>query len=406
MTWAPVTTVSIAGDDYTGDTVGTVTFTRGRTDVYSEPVAGYATVNLLDKDGSGIPVDLTAQLEVAVEDSTGTDIPLFTGLITDVTRQLYDPGIGSTPAAVVTITAVGPLARMARRQVFPAGRPAETDAERITAAILGGLGTAWEETGGTWADQPADRTWGGFDPIDTDLIAPSLFDLGALPAQDGGTAAYAVASQASLSAEGILYENGEGQVGWDNADSRGESVDYTVIPHTLLRADGISTITSLSDIVNRLELVYDGGVVQVDEPDSIVQFGRYDRRIDTILADLSAAESRADRFLDRHAFPLANLEDVTLRLDGLPLGDVDDLLAIDINTPVVLTGLPDTLEFTQLPGFVEGITVNLDPYRYEVTLSVSDAQLSVGAIRWSQVPGTLTWADVPATLTWQDARSI
>jgi hypothetical protein len=406
MTFTPVTTVTVDGLDYTGDTVGTVTIRRGRNDVYSDPVAGFATVLLIDKNGTGIPVPIASDMTIAVADSTSADVALFTGRITDVNRVLYDPGIGGTPASITSVTAVGPLARMARRQVFPAGRSPESDAARITAAVIAGLGTSWEEVAGSWNDQGATVTFGGFDPIDETLIAAPLFDLGPLPAQEGGTSAYDVASFASFSSEGILYETGTGQVGWDNADSRGDDVNYTVLEAELLKADGLTTLTSLSDIVNRLELVFDGGVVQVDEVDSITTFGRYDRRITTSLASESAAVARADRFLDRHAFPLANLEQVTIRVDGLDDLTADAILDIDINTPVVLTGLPATVEFEQLPGFVEGLNINIDAFRYEVTLNVSDAQLSIGAIRWTQVPATLKWGEVPATLQWQDARSI
>ena len=406
MTFAPVTTVTIAGDDFTGDTVGTVTITRGRNDVYSDPVAGFCSVNLIDKDGSGIPVPLASQLRIAVDDSSGAPVRLFTGLVTDVERRLYDPGLAGDPAAITSVTAVGPLARMSRRQVFEDGRPLESDADRITAAVLGGLASQWEEVAGSWNEQPADATWATFDPIDDTLIEPGLFDLGPLGPADGGVSAYQAATQASFSSEGILYETGDGNVAWDNADSRGDDVVYTVIEGELLRADGIATLSNLSEIVNRLELLFDGGTVRVDEPDSITTFGRYDRRIQTDLANLSNAEARAERFLDRHAFPLTNLDAVTIRLDGLDPVDADALLALDVNSPVVLTDLPATLEFEQLPGFVEGLNIRIDPFRYEVTLNVSDAQLSIGAIRWTQVPATLRWQDAPATLTWQDARSI
>jgi hypothetical protein len=405
MSWKPSTTVTIEGVDFTGDTVGTVNIQRGRDDVYSDPVAGYATINLIDKDGTGFDIDLTTKVRVSVADSSAAPVRIFTGLVTDVERQLYDPGLAGDPAAIVTITAVGPLARMSRRQIFEGGRSPETDGDRILEAISAGVGIAWEEAQGTWSGQPSDLTWDDFDPFDSSLIAPGLFDLAALPPREGGYSAYQAASFASFSGEGILYETGSGDVGWDNADSRSSSVAYTVIEADWLTAQALRTSSSLSDIVNRLELVYDGGVVQTDDPDSVGLFGRYDRRIETDLANLSNANARAERFLDRHAFPLDNLDKVGIRIDGLDDADADSLLAIDINSPVVLVDLPDTLRVNQLPGFVEGIQISLDPYRYTLTLSVSDAQLSIGAIRWTQVPPTLEWDDVNATLTWQDARS-
>lgn len=407
MTFQPATLVSIDGLDFTGDTVGTVTIARGRDTVYADPVAGYAVVQLIDKVGESLDIRLGTRLEVSVADSTAADVMLFSGLVTDLDRTLYDPGLAGIPAAITSVTAVGPLARMARRQVFADGRPAETDGERILDAVIGGLATAWEETGGTWATvATSTTTWGGFDPIDETLIAPGLFDLGPLDPTAGGVSAYDAATAASFSGEGILYETGDGDVGWDNADSRGTDPTYLDIPADLIRADGIRTDSTLSELVNRVEVLYDGGIVTAQEPDSIVLFGRYDRRIDTQLANEANAQVRADKFIDRHAFPLDNLQTVTIRVDGLPDVTADGLIGLKVNDPVQLVGLPDTLTVTSLPGFVEGIQYRIDPFRFEMTLNVSDAQLSVGDSRWSQVPASLQWAQVDDSLRWEDARRL
>ena len=407
MTWSPTATVTIAGVDFTGDTIGTVTIRRGRDDVYSDPVAGYAVVTLIDTDGTGFDIDPAVQLRVTLDDSTGSPVALFTGNVTDIERTLYNPGIVGDPASITTLTAVGPLAKLFRRQVLAAGRPAEEDADRIRAALEEGLSLTWEELPqDTWDDFDPAVTWAGIDPgFDPDLIADGLFDLIALPAQDGGYSAFDVVSAASASAQGIIYETGTGLVGWDNADSRGDDPDYTDITAGLIRADGLRTSTSLSDIVNVVEVIYDGAGEEFRDDASVVTFGRYDRRIETLLANQAAALRYGEDYLRRHSFPLVNLDAVTIRVDGLEDPQADELLAIDINTPVFLEGLPDTVRVTNLPGFVEGLTWRIDAYRAELQLTVSDAALSVGDIRWSQLPATLTWDDLPATLTWQDWRT-
>ena len=407
MTWTPATTVTIEGVDFTGDTVGQVTIRRGRDTVYADPVAGYAVINLIDKDGTGFDIDPAVTVTVTVQDSAAAEIALFTGQVTDIDRSLYSPGLAGDPASITTLTAVGPLARLSRRQVLAAGRAPEEDADRIRAALEEGLSLTWEELPqDTWDDFDPTTTWATIDPgFDPDLIASGLFDLIALPAQEGGYSAFDVISQASASAQGVIYETGTGFVGWDNADSRGDDPTYTNIPGAIINAQNLQSSTSLSDIVNRVEVVYDGQVEEFRDDTSIVTFGRYDRRIETLLADQTAANRYGEDYLLRHAFPLINLSTVSVRLDGLDDADADDLLAIDINTPVFLEGLPDTLRVTNLPGFVEGLTWSIDAHRAQLTLSVSDAALSVGDIRWSQLPAALTWDDLPATLTWQDWRT-
>ena len=407
MAWSPDTTVTIEGVDFTGDTVGQVTIRRGRDTVYADPVAGYAVINLIDKDGSGFEIDPAVTVTVTIKDSTAGDVALFTGQVTDIERSLYTAGLIGDPASITTLTAVGPLARLSRRQVLAAGRPAEEDADRIRAALAEGLSLTWEELPqDTWDDFDPTTTWATIDPgFDPDLIAPGLFDLIALDPQDGGYSAYQVVSAASASAQGVIYETGTGLVGWDNADSRGDDPTYTNVPASIINAQGLLSSTSLSDIVNRVEVVYDSQVEEFRDDTSIVTFGRYDRRIETLLANQAAALRYGEDYLLRHAFPLINLSTVSMRLDGLDDADADQLLAIDINTPVFLQSLPDTLRVNELPGFVEGLTWNIDAHRAQLILSVSDAALSVGDIRWSQLPAALTWNDLPATLTWQDWRT-
>lgn len=407
MTWTPDTTVTIEGVDFTGDTVGEVTIRRGRDNVYADPVAGYAVINLIDKDGTGFDIDPAVTVTVSIKDSAAAEVALFTGQVTDINRSLYSAGLAGDPASITTLSAVGPLALLSRRQVLPSGRSAEEDADRIRAALEEGLSRTWEELPqATWDDFDPTTTWADLDPsFDPTLIASGLFDLIALPAQEGGYTAFDVVSQASASAQGVIYETGTGLVGWDNADSRGDDPTYTNIAGTLINAQGLETSTSLSDIVNRVEVVYDGQVEEFRDDTSIVTFGRYDRRIETLLANQTAANRYGEDYLRRHAFPLINLSSVSVRIDGLADADADDLLGIDINTPVFLEGLPDTLRVTNLPGFVEGLTWNIDAHRAQLTLNVSDAALSVGDIRWSQLPAALTWNDLPATLTWQDWRT-
>jgi len=405
-TWTPATTVTIGGVDYTGDTVGNVQIQRGRANVYANPPAGFANVRLIDKTGVGITLDPAETLTVDIEDSNGDPVRLFTGSVTDIVRDLYDPGLRGAPSAVVTVAAVGPLARLSRVQVLAAGRPAETDGDRINAALEAGLGATWEELPYTaWEDIPAGLTWVTFAGVyDPDIIDPGLFDLIALDPQDGGYSALDVALEASRSGQGYLYETPDGGVGWQNADDRATATDYYDIPANLAIASDISTRTSLADIVNQVEVTYDGGVATDSDPDSIPVYGRWERRIVTLLANQTSGEQYAGDYVRRHAFPTPILESVTIRLDGLGDTLADELLDLDLNAPIDLLGLPSTFGITFLAGFIEGLGWRIDAHRAEVQLLVSDANLSTGDLRWTQIDPTETWADLDAMLEWQDWR--
>jgi len=100
VSWTPDATVTLDGVDYTGETIDQVTITRGRDTVYQPAPAGYARVKLIDFAGTGLPIDITQTLEVTVKDTLGLDVTVFSGYVTDVDAEIYDPGIGGSPAAV------------------------------------------------------------------------------------------------------------------------------------------------------------------------------------------------------------------------------------------------------------------------------------------------------------------
>jgi hypothetical protein len=103
MTWTPDVTVTINGIDYTGATLETVRVTRGRTEMYQEPQAGYSYCELIDLDGVGLGIQPLQQLSITVKNSIGTLIPVFTGKVSDTSASLYDTGVESgTPGAIVT----------------------------------------------------------------------------------------------------------------------------------------------------------------------------------------------------------------------------------------------------------------------------------------------------------------
>jgi hypothetical protein len=402
MTFQPAPSVTINGVDYTGNTIDSVTITRGRDTVYSEPQPGFASIQLIDKTGAGIPVTVGDQVTVKL-DATRT---VFVGIITDRTAALYDPGLRGTPAGIMSITAVGPLMRLNRRIIYQDGRVGELDAARITDILETALAVPWEEAAGTWAQQTG--TWADYlsQPYDPDLIDPGVFDLGPVDPADDGYVALTLAQQAASSGAGILSETGDGFIAFANADRRAlnRAAGAFRVPATVIRAD-LTTTSQLADITNRVTVTFAGGAVQAQDIDSIQRFGVYASEVVTQLADQTNAENRAADFIEAHAVPTVQMSAVTIRLDGLEDSLADDILDLDINAAVTIP-VPTTLRPTSRQGFVEQVVVRFDPFRAEVSLNVSDFRLSEGGIRWGQVDPTLAWEDVSATLAWADARTI
>jgi hypothetical protein len=404
------TKVTVDGVDYTSETIDTVQIVRGRDTVYQDPSASYARVQLLDFDGTGLPVDITKTLTVQVRKTDLSLLTVFSGYVTDVSADIYDPGIGTQAAAArYTLLAVGPLAKLSRRTVLTAGRPAESDSARVGAAIETGLAITWEEwPDGTWDDLDVALTWETVDPLyDPALIDTAVFDLAALPASASGYSALEVASEASNSGEGLLYETLDGKVGWDNADARGLVTTFLDIPAAAINAAGLRTASTVSDLANRVTVAWASGAETSQDSTSIVDYGLYTRSITTTLADGTNAQDRADMYVERHAYPTIQLDSINVRLDTLTDDTlIDGLLEARSGTGVNLADLPATLGILQLLGFIEGIHLTLDRYRTEMRLAISDAALSFASVRWSGVDALTTWDDVSGTLAWEDARSV
>jgi hypothetical protein len=408
VTWSPEPRVSVGGVDVTGQAVGLVTVSRGRRTVYERPNAGYASIELRDVGDLGA-LRVGSDVQVSVADSGNGRVTVFTGSLSDWEAQTV--ATGGEPVVFYRLQAVGPLARVNRRQVLVGGAPEELDGDRVRRAVELGLAQQWEEVpfSVTWASVGTAVTWETWDgEYDSALIDDGVFTLAALGSADGGYNALSVAQDAGFSGEGILFETAGGRVGYADADRRfaNEQAGALEVPAGLLDVQGLRVLSQLADISNVVTVEFDGGAVTEQDTASIVEFGRYETDIRTQLANQSNAEVRAEEFLLRHAIPAVNLEELPVNLLSVGDGLRDGLLAAGPNDFVEVTGIPARVGFTSFRGFVEGLTFSVGEFEARLSLLVSDRRLSVGSQRWGQVADTIAWQDVDATLVWQDAREV
>jgi hypothetical protein len=400
-------TVNIEGEDYTGATLGSCRISRGREGIDVEARAGYALLELIDTTGNGFPFDVTDTVTVTIEDTSGP-VPLFTGTISNINSALYAVRTGTR--AIWQVMANGPLALAARRQVLQAGTGQEQDGDLALEILREGLRMRWEDyRGGTWA-QAGDVTWAEVDPgFDPDLIEqPGEYAIAPLPAQDEGYNALGLISQVAASVGGTVFETGTGGVGYLSAYGRSElaAAGFTQLPTSQIAADPLRTGKAASDMINRLEVRWDAGVIERSDTASISRYGIRTSVLDTLLALEDDARERAEDLLFDRAVPRFVLPSVQFALHTLETAQVDNLISVDVNTPVETARLPRTLGQLPTRMFVEGIQYDLGAERRTVTLFVSDAQLSLRSERWADVEPTLAWEDVSATLEWADARRI
>ena len=109
--WTPEWAVEVNGaGDITDLVIADLTVTSGRSDIYSQPIAGYSRFTVKNLDQSAITFDVNDSVVVKVKNSAGTYVPIFGGDISDIDVKVRtgDPAITED----ITITALGALAKL------------------------------------------------------------------------------------------------------------------------------------------------------------------------------------------------------------------------------------------------------------------------------------------------------
>ena len=109
--WTPTWSVEIDGVEYKDVALTNLNIGAGRNDIYTQAIAGYCNLTLINLDDSGIAPTINSGVTVFVNDSTGTPVAIFGGSITDIIVGVQSGGsIGITQT--ISITALGALSRL------------------------------------------------------------------------------------------------------------------------------------------------------------------------------------------------------------------------------------------------------------------------------------------------------
>lgn len=308
---------------------------------------------------------------------------VFSGSVSDVSASpvRVDGGLLFS----FRLTAVGPLARLTRRSILPAGRPSELDGVRVDAAVGEAFALTWDEfTGERWEEIDSSVTWLSLSSaFRRDLIERGPFLLAALDAQDGGHVASAVANEAAESGRGVLFETVSGLVGYNSFTGR--QVEAERLPLTFSFDDvSVNTFTAavaIGDVVNAAEVEFSSGVVSRDNTSAIREFGRFSRRFNTVLAEEDDAIQFAEDIVESEGVPVFRLQSLDLNLRGVSDGFLRHVLAsVPLNRLVRIEDLPSELFASDFVGFVEGVELSASRFEASVRLLLSDRDYSLGPV--------------------------
>lgn len=378
MTWLPNAVVSINGGTYQDETLAGLTINYGRTTVWEQARAGYATIQILNTANTNNTYEVNDPVTIEIDDSSGNPVTIFTGKVRDISAEMVAVG-DSASVAVETITAVSVFAEMARVVVGTTTYPKEYDNDRIDRIL-------------TEAGVPIDVVDVGVYELTARAVSP--------------TDAYSLAAKYAQMAFGYIYETTTGEVGFANESRRtatAGSEGYFNIDLDYILWQGISSQRSFNDITNDVLLTYKNGqTVTASDAGSIATYGYLSASISTELEDSGEAQLNAQRYVTLRAYPETSVNNFTIAIDSpnVSNSDRDDLIGIYMGWPIQVINLPVPIIHVTYRAFVEGWIWNIRNNQAFLTIISTDNTLSLAPTRWQDVPVTLQWEDVNPALQW------
>ena len=411
--WNAVYRVKVNGNTVTSATLSGLTITSGRTDIYSQAIAGYCNLTLLETNQAEANYDINDSVTVEVQNASGVYIYLFGGFITDVNITVQNSG-SSAITQRIQIIAVGALARL-NRTIFSGNLAHEFDGTRIAGLLDDVLYNTWNDVPGTttWNTYDATITWlnaenAGYGEVDT----PGDYELHSQT--DVSDTVYNLVSAAANSGLGYIYEDSQGRIGYADSTHRTEYLSangYVDLDGNHAIGPGLHISKRAGDVRNSVSVAYgadSSSEVTDSDAASIILYGELASRITTTLRHQADAETQAAFYLLIRAYPQFEMRQITFALANPEIDNSDrnSLLSVFMGMPVNITNLPANMVEGAFQGFVEGWTWTANLNSLTLTLNVSPLAYSLQAMRWNSVPATETWNTINPTLDWLNATIV
>ena len=407
--WTPTWSIDIDGVEYKDVALANLNIGSGRTDIYSQAIAGYCNLTLVNLDDSVITAEINSAVTVYINNSAGTPVAIFGGSITDLIVGVQSGGsIGVTQT--ISIVALGALSRLPK--VLTTGvLSKDLDGVQIEDILSQALFARWNGV-------PAALAWNAVDPtltwnqaFNTGLgeIDTGNYELAARSADV--TDIYSLVSALATSGLGYLYENSQGQISYADSTHRTQYLaanGYVNLSANDAFASGLQTAVRAGDVRNYVTVTYKNGAQVTDsDAESIALYGTLAQDIQTTLENGSDATAQAEFYLTLRAFPQANFNQISFPIGSPEIDDSDrdNLLSVFMGMPVNITDLPLNMN-SNFQGFVEGWQFQAGINSLTVSLYVTPVAYSLQAFRWNDVPVVETWNTIEPTLEWLNATVV
>ena len=409
--WTPDWAVEVNGaGDITNLVIADLTVTSGRSDIYSQPVAGYARFTVKNLTQSAITFDVNDSVVIKIKNSAGTYIPIFGGDITDIDVMVRtgEPAITED----ITITALGALSKLPKT-LTQGVLAKDFDGDQIYEILSEVLFDQWNEVPAaeTWAAYNATTTWANAENSGLgEIDRPGDYELTAR--SSATTDVYSLVSALATSGLGYIYEDSSGRIGYADSTHRSQYLaanGYAYVDGGWAYADGVSTSKRLGDLRNKVTITYKNSQQQTaTDATSIATYGVQAQNIQTTIENSADALSQAEFYLDIRAFPQYQFKAITFPManPAIPDASRDQALGIFMGLPIDIEDLPTNIAGGRYQGFIEGWTWTSRFNQLDLTIIVSPVAYSLQAFRWNSVPVTETWNTISPTLDWNNATIV
>jgi len=408
MTWLPEWRVTVGDDVYT--TVTSVSYASGRLDIDRQCTAGYCRVEIINTDGSPFTINVTEPILLELKNTSGSYVTVFGGEVSDFfigVRSPEENGYITTG----TILGIGSLARLTKT-IYNTALVEELDGEQIADILNKALNLTWDEVTPTvtWDTYSLTQEWETAESyigsIDTGFYTM-------IPVAASSTAnSQTLVDQIATSALGQIYEEKDGDVSYDDADHRSNTLaanGYTFLDGAFAAPSSIQSQTQIARIRNSLIYRYGTGYAStysVSDSGSIASYGLFERSFDSNIKGLSEITEIANRELNLRRVPKGSLGAITFRLDNpdMPSAMLDSLINVYFGQPMLINNLPSNLLGGTFEGFVENVALRATPTFVDITLYITATEFSLSTTQWDTVfPANIIWSGVNGTLVWNNA---
>lgn len=410
--WTPQYRILIDGTNATSLTLVGFTATSGRTDVNSQPQAGYCNIQVINSSNQSFNWTVNTAVTVEVKNTSGNWVSLFGGRISDVSTSVRTAGA----AAYVTqlqIIAVGALSKLSKA-IWITSLSQALDGSQINTILSDLLLASWNEISPAqqWSSFDSTVTWANAGDVGLGEIDAGQYTMQQRAADPIDY--YSLVTQIANSALGYVYENANGEIGYADSAHRQTYLlanGYVEVDAREAFASGIKQSIRSGKIINQYQINYGNNYNNskiASDQDSINLYGLYSVQTNSQIHNATDAQTIVDRQVQLRAFPRPSFDSITFPLQNPEIDntDRDALINVFMGLPLKVTNLPPNIYGGEFTGYIEGWTWTSTLNGLSLTLNLSPTEFSAVAQNWEQVNAAERWNSILTTLEWQDAIGV